>query len=81
VRVTISEAKAKLSKLVDMVYHGERVVITKHNLPLADIVPHRQEERRSLGILKGEFSTPDNFNEEDEELNALFLGGSPDSGA
>lgn len=75
--ISISEAKAKLSKLIDMVYHGERIVITRHNLPLADIVPHRPEGKRRLGILKGAFSTPEDFNEENEELNAMFLGGEP----
>ncbi len=32
--VNISEAKANLSKLVNMAYHGETVVIAKNNLPL-----------------------------------------------
>ena len=31
--VNISEAKANLSKLIDMAYHGEKVVIAKNNTP------------------------------------------------
>ena len=38
--VNISEAKAHLSNLIDRVYHGEKVVIAKNNLPIADLVPH-----------------------------------------
>ena len=36
----VSEAKAKLSQLIDRPYHGEQVVIAKNNLPIADIVIH-----------------------------------------
>jgi hypothetical protein len=31
--VNISEANANLSKLIDMAYHGEEIVIAKNNLP------------------------------------------------
>jgi prevent-host-death family protein len=48
----ISEAKAKLSKIVEMAYHGEKVVIAKNNLPLVDMVPHSPEGKRQLGLLK-----------------------------
>ena len=36
----ISEAKTNLSKLVNMAYHGKKVVIAKNNLPLVDLVPY-----------------------------------------
>lgn len=72
--ISISEAKAKLSRIVDLVYHGERVVITKNNLPLADLVPHKPEGKRTLGLLRGKITVPDDFNEEDPEINALFYG-------
>lgn len=36
--VNISEAKAQLSKLIDRVYHGEKIVIAKNTLPIADWV-------------------------------------------
>lgn len=72
--VNISEAKANLSKLVDMVYHGEKVVIAKNNLPLVDLVIHKPTGKRELGILAGQFKTPDDFLEENEEINAMFYG-------
>ena len=37
--INISEAKANLSKLVNMACHGEEVIIAKNNLPLVEIVP------------------------------------------
>ena len=39
----ISEAKAQLSKLVNLAYHGKKVVIAKNNLPLVELVPHKPE--------------------------------------
>ncbi|RLB62358.1 MAG: hypothetical protein DRG80_02715, partial [Deltaproteobacteria bacterium] len=39
--VNISEAKANLSKLVNMAYHGEKIIIAKNNLPLVDLVVHK----------------------------------------
>lgn len=72
--VNISDAKTNLSKLVDMVYHGEKVVIAKNNLPLVDLVPHKPEGKRKLGLLQGEFTVPDDFMDEDSEINEMFYG-------
>ncbi len=70
--VNISEAKASLSKLVALVYRGEKVVIAKNNLPLVDLVVHKPEGKRKLGLLAGKFSVPDNIMAEDEEINSMF---------
>ncbi len=72
--VNISDAKTNLSKLVDMVYHGEKVVIAKNNLPLVDLVPHKPEGKRKLGLLQGEFTVPDDFTDENSEINEMFYG-------
>ena len=72
--VNISEAKAQLSKLIDRVYHGEKIVIAKNNLPIADLVVHKPEGKRQLGLLKGQFQLPDNLMDEDEEIYTLFYG-------
>jgi len=72
--VNISEAKAHLSKLVNMAYHGEKVVIAKNNLPLVDMVIHKPEGKRKLGLLAGKFTVPDDFMEEDSDINEMFYG-------
>lgn len=72
--VNISEAKTNLSKLVALAYRGEKVVIAKNNLPLADLVPHQPERKRKLGLLAGKFSVQDNFMEEDADINEMFYG-------
>ena len=73
--VNISEAKAQLSKLIDRVYHGEKVVIAKHNLPIADLVPHRPQGKRRLGFLAGQVEVSDeSLFGEDAEIEAMFYG-------
>jgi len=72
--VNISEAKANLSKLVALVYRGEKVVIAKNNLPLVDLVIHRPEGKRTLGLLAGKYVVPENILKEDADINAMFYG-------
>lgn len=72
--VNISEAKANLSKLITLAYHGEKVVIAKNNLPLVDLVMHQPEGKRQLGLLAGTFIVPDNIMEEDTSINEMFYG-------
>ena len=72
--VNISEAKTNLSKLIDMVHHGEKVVIAKNNTPLVDMVPYKVSGKRKLGLMKGKLVIPANFNEEDTDINEMFYG-------
>ena len=39
--INISEAKVQLSKLINLDYHGEKIVICKNNLLLVDLVRHQ----------------------------------------
>ena len=72
--INISEAKAQLSKLINLAYHGEKIVICKNNLPLVDLVRHQPKGKRKLGLLEGKFVTPSNFFEEDPEIEEMFYG-------
>lgn len=72
--VNVSEAKAQLSRLIDLVYHGESVTIAKNNLPLVDLVPHRIRGRRTLGALANMVEIPDDFDTEDPAINEQFYG-------
>ena len=72
--VNISEAKTNLSKLVNLVYQGEKVVIAKNNLPLVDLVIHKPEGKRKLGLLAGKLKVPDDINEENQTINNMFYG-------
>jgi len=75
--INISEAKTNLSKLVDMAFHGEEIIIAKNNLPLVKLLPHKPGEKRKLGLLAGQIRIPDDFMDEDAEINAMFYGEQP----
>jgi prevent-host-death family protein len=62
-RVSVAEAKAQLSSLLDEVEHGEAVTITRHNVPIAEItaVQRPSGQPRPWGLAKGTFEVPDNF--------------------
>jgi prevent-host-death family protein len=72
--VNVSEAKTNLSKLIDMAYHGEEVIIAKNNLPLVELVVHKPKAKRKLGLLMGKINIPDDFLEDDDEIHAMFYG-------
>jgi antitoxin (DNA-binding transcriptional repressor) of toxin-antitoxin stability system len=59
-----------------MAYHGEEVIVAKNNLPLVELVARKPKEKRKLGLLEGQIDIPDDFLDEDEEINRLFYGGS-----
>jgi prevent-host-death family protein len=62
--VNIHEAKTHLSKLLERVALGEEVVIAKAGKPVARLVPvDTRPRRRKLGIAKGEFIVPEDFND------------------
>jgi len=73
-QINISEAKANLSKLVNMAHAGEKIVIVKNNVPLVDIVAHKAEPTRKLGLLLGQLDLPNNLIDEDDEINEMFYG-------
>ncbi|MBW6512628.1 MAG: type II toxin-antitoxin system prevent-host-death family antitoxin [Desulfuromonadaceae bacterium] len=72
--VNISEAKANLSKLIDMAYHGEEVIIAKNNLPLVDLVVHKPKGKRTLGLLAGKIDIPEHFSDADNDIDDMFYG-------
>lgn len=72
--VNVSEAKANLSKLIDRAFTGEEIIIAKNNLPMIDLIPHKSKGKRILGSMKGKLRIPDNFLDEDPEINVMFYG-------
>ena len=72
--INISEAKAQLSKLINLAYHGEKIVICKKNLRLVDLVRHQPKAKQKLRLLEGKFVTPPSFFEADQEIEEMFYG-------
>jgi prevent-host-death family protein len=73
--VTVTEAKANLSKLLAMVERGEEVVIGRAGRPVATLAAVKpKREPRKLGGLRGEFwMAPDWKEWPEEEARALGI--------
>jgi antitoxin (DNA-binding transcriptional repressor) of toxin-antitoxin stability system len=80
-RVSVAEAKAQLSSLLDEVEHGGPVTITRHNVPIAEIraVPRPDASPRPWGLGKGSFEVPADFDAPlpDDVLDAFEGRGRP----
>jgi prevent-host-death family protein len=72
--VNIHEAKTHLSRLLERVAMGEEVIIAKAGTPVAKLVPVKiRPKKRILGLAKGEFTVPDDFNDPlPKEIEDLF---------
>lgn len=73
--INIHQAKTQLSKLVEKTLAGEDVIIAKAGKPVVKLVTYKKDLKpRKPGALKGKIIVPDDFNEEDPEINKLFYG-------
>jgi prevent-host-death family protein len=73
ITVNIHEAKTHLSRLLEQVAAGERVVISKAGTPIADLVPH-QATTVTFGGLKGEITYTDDAFGIDPDIQEMFYG-------
>jgi len=78
--VNIAEAKTNLSRYLDALERGERVIIAKWNRPVAELRPisARRTAPRPMGGAKGVVSVPPAFFEPlPDDLIAAFEGRGP----
>jgi prevent-host-death family protein len=77
--VNMHEAKTRLSQLVDAVESGREseVVIARNGKPAARLVPiaPAPDTSKRIGIAKGRFTVPDDWDRDDDVIAAMFLGG------
>ena len=73
VNVNIHEAKTHLSRLLERVAGGERVIISKAGRPIADLVPHRAIDV-AFGGLRGQLTYDDAVFDVDPEIQERFYG-------
>lgn len=61
--VTLAKAKAGLSALIDRVEDGEIVAISRRHRVVAELHPvtQRRTRPRPVGLARGEFQLPDDF--------------------
>ena len=59
--VSVHEAKTHLSRLLRRVALGEEIVISRGGEPIARLVPATHGKTRTLGIDRGRYVLPDDF--------------------
>jgi prevent-host-death family protein len=59
--VGVHEAKTHLSKLLERVSAGEEIAITRRGEEVARLVPVRRTGARRLGMDRGRWAVPDDF--------------------
>ena len=70
------EAKSQLSKLDQLAWEREEVIIAKAGKPFLKLVPYRAEqERRPFGLLKGRIWTAPDFDDTPQDIIDAFEGG------
>ena len=73
ITVNIHEAKTQFSKLLKRVAAGEEVIIARSGQPVAKLVPIEAAAERLLGLDKGLFDVPEDFDAPlPEEVQAAF---------
>ena len=77
--VSIYESKTHLSRLIAQIEQtGEEVVIRRHNVPVAKLVPFRPVAApRTLGGWEGQVVIHDDFDQLPTDLAAAFAGEHP----
>ena len=76
-KINIHEAKTHLSHYLEVVEHGETVLLCRRNQPIAELRPLAtpSSKPRSIGLAKGKFKVPSSFFKDlPEETLALFRG-------
>jgi prevent-host-death family protein len=73
-QVNIHEAKTQLSRLLEEVDAGERIVIARTGEPVAVLAPYKVavRRRRRLGLFAGEATMHADFDELPADIAATF---------
>ncbi len=76
-KVSVAEAKNKLTQLLQQVEAGEQVTICRHGKPIADLIPTNEEQRkpRVFGAMKGKIIIHDpDWAKPQNDINAWLRG-------
>jgi len=76
-QVNVLEAKTNFSKLLFLLETKQEneIIICKNNKPVAKLTPMQGFDiNKALGIAKGKWTIPDDFDDEDSIINEMFYG-------
>ena len=77
-QVGVFQAKTDFSKLVRLVEsrREESITVSRNGKPVAKIVPYESAPvSKRIGVAKGKFDVPDDFDAGNEEIAVLLKGG------
>ena len=77
IKLNIHEAKTHLSRYLDRLEKGEKILLCRRNAPIAEIRPLLPERStpRPIGLDRGAFEVPPSFFEPlPDEVTAAFRG-------
>jgi len=80
IKLNIHEAKTHLSRYLERLARGEKILLCKRNIPIAEIcpLPRQRTTKRPMGLAKGKFKVPPAFFEPlPSELVDAFHGEEP----
>jgi prevent-host-death family protein len=74
-KINIHEAKTQLSSLVAKAAKGESFIIAKAGKPMVKVIPYTEPTKaQRTGFLKGQITTPNDFNRMCESEIAEIFG-------
>ena len=74
-QVNIHFAKTHLSHLLHEVELGSTIIIAKSGVPIAKICPLKEPaKKRILGLDRGKFEVPDDFDDVSVQIEDMFYG-------
>lgn len=76
-QVNVFQAKTEFSKLIAMLESGteDEIVVARNGRPVARLVRWTEAEpKRRIGVAKGLFTVPSDFDAADERITELFEG-------
>jgi prevent-host-death family protein len=77
-QVGVFEAKTDFSRLIRLVEskREESITVARNGRPVAKIVPYDNAPvSKRIGVAKGKFEVPDDFDAGNEEIAAMLMGG------
>ena len=76
--INVQIAKTDFSKLIQLLETGqeESIIVTKNEKPIVIMTPYpKKPVTNRIGIAKGKFHDPENFDKYDDDIASLFSGG------
>ena len=73
-QVNMHEAKSQLSRLGELAWSGEEIVIARAGKPYLLLQPYRERRRREIGSLEGQIWIAEDFDDTPLEVIEAFEG-------